>query len=332
MRIFTTMFKRAACVLCCLCALAYARSTPTLTAQALTASKQDPLGQSATTLLPTMTPESNLTQNSFFTHRYTTRFDKPNEIKVMGLYGESSVNAAASRYSGGAIAYDGIIDRYPLGAFVGYAYGQSLSPALASTQLLTLGIFSDVFIENHHIQAFAAQGFQASYTNKSEQSLASRLDDWIFASSTNALLSYGYVFVLGSSSFLETYARYNLHALFPISSQGSVMSPYMLRTNIDLGVLFTQFLGRHITLSLAPAFRQDVGVIGVDRLARPLVTSPNGELIIALPDSKYHSYGLLSLGLEWRATQTCTIALKAHGIYTNSAYLYSGNLGVRILF
>ena len=114
MRIFTTMFKRAACVLCCLCALAYA---PDLhlrpTAQALTASKQDPLGQSATTLLPTMTPESNLTQNSFFTHRYTTRFDKPNEIKVMGLYGESSVNAAASRYSGGAIAYDGIIDKIP---------------------------------------------------------------------------------------------------------------------------------------------------------------------------------------------------------------------------
>lgn len=340
MRIFTTMFKRAAYVLCCLYTLAYTQSTKVDSRDSAPLHTPDlspalapttPNALTPTSSLDLPTAQSNLQQHSRPIYRYSTRFDKPSEIKAMGIYGDSSVNAAASSYIGGGIAYDRIIDRYPLGAFMGYVYEQAQSPT--PDQLLTLGIFSNVFVENHHIQIFAAQGFHASSTAKmAGQTLASGLNDWIFASSTNALLSYGYVSVLGSGSFLETYARYNLHTLFPISSQSSVMSPYMLRTNIDIGVLFTQFLGRHFAFSLAPAFRQDIGVIGVDRLARPLVIAPNGEIIIALPDSKYHSYGLLSLGLEWRVGQACTIALAAHGIYTNSAHLYSGNLGVRILF
>ena len=321
-------FFACICLLCVCANLAY---TQELTPSDL----QNPAFVKQDSTLPMLAPESlesNLEQHSFFTHRYTTRFDKQNEIKAMGIYGESKVGANLSRYAGGAILYDGIVDRYPIGAFIGYVYEQAPFLSPARTQMLTLGVFSDVLLQAHHIQAFIAQSFQASKTLSAEH-LRVPMGDWAFASSSNAILSYGYVFALnGAGSFIEPYARYNLHALFPINAQGAAMSSYVLRTNIDLGVLFRQFIGRHFIISASPSFRQDVGVIGVDSFARPLVVDPNGELIIALPDRKYHSYGLLSLGLEWRAGHSCTIALRAHGVYTNTAYLYSGNLGVSVLF
>lgn len=317
------------CLLCVCANLAYAQELNPSSPQNPVFAKQD----STLPMFASESLESNLDQHSFFTHRYTTRFDKQHEIRAMGVYGESKVGTNLSRYAGGAILYDGIIDRYPLGAFIGYVYGQAPFLSPAHTQMLTLGVFSDVLLQAHRIQVFVAQSFQASKALNAEH-LRMSWGDWAFASSSNAILSYGYVFALnnGAGSFIEPYIRYNLHALFPINTQGAVISSYMLRTNIDLGILFKQFIGSQFIASISPSFRQDVGVIGADSFARPLVIDPNGELIIALSDRKYHSYGLLSLGLEWRAGHSCTIAFKAHGIYTSTAYLYSGNLGVNVLF
>lgn len=287
----------------------------------------------------------NLKHHSRASYRYNTRFDANNALKILGGGGEARIHAAPSFYGAAAVLYDGLIDRYPLGMLVGYGYQGAISQSLApnpaptltskpqmiSAQSLTLGLYSDVFFEEQHIQAFIAQSFQAANASAS----SSAPESWLFSSSTHATLSYGYVFAFGSS-FLEPYARWNLHALYPMhdltSDQKSLMSSYVLRSSLDIGVQYRQFLGRRVFFYLAPGFRQDIGVIGFDGLGRLLALDTQGQGIFALPDSRYHSYATLDLGLTYRASRACTLALSAHGIYTHNFYTYSAQLSMGILF
>lgn len=328
------------------------------------ASPLAPLDSTPHTLLPnTATPllvnqsrtdMGNLTHNSRTSYRYNTRFDRDHALQILGAGGEASFSGAPganSFYGGGVVKYDGLIDRYPLGAFLGYAYqgalGQSgilgantsaQNPALQSSaklisaQSLTLGMYSDVFFEAQHVAGFIAQSFQAAHGSGANTPESS---SWLFSSATNVALSYGYVFAFGSS-FLEPYSRFNLQALYPMhdltNEQKSFMSTYVLRSSLEVGVRYQQFMGRRVFFSIVPAFRQDIGVIGFDSLARLLALDTRGQAIFALPDSRYHSYATLSMGLTYRASKACTFSLGAQGIYTHSFYSYGAQASVMVLF
>lgn len=315
-----------------------------------------------TTSIPTLHPApnnqshtdmGNLAHNSRISYRYNTRFDKDHAIQILGAGGEMSfptMRGASSFYGGGVVKYDGIIDRYPLGVFLGYAYqgalGQGLLGSgvfaqnsmpsslskLTSAQSLALGVYSDVFFEAHHVAGFIAQSFQAAHSPSANTPESS---SWLFTSATNLALSYGYVFAFGSS-FLEPYSRFNLHVLYPMhnltNEQKSLMSAYVLRSSLELGVQYRQFMGRRVFFSIAPAFRQDIGVIGIDSLARLIALDMHGQAIFALPDSRYHSYATLALGLTYRASKACTLSLNAQGIYTRDFYSYGAQAGVMVLF
>lgn len=292
---------------------------------------------------------SQIEPHSIYMHRYNTRFDKPNNIRVQAIGGGAKIFDASSYYGGGVFTYDGIIDRYPLGMMVAYlgsrgdVVGSTLAaqnttnsasqlekPALSHTA--QLGLYSDMFLEAHHISLFAAQSFNAMRISKLDSALESS-KSWLISSTTNAEIAYGYVFALNSAgSFIEPLARFHLHTLFNIEKNSLDLPTYILRSNIELGVKYQQFMGAHALLYITPVFRQDIGIIGADIFSRIMAINADNSVVFALPDSKYRSQGVLSFGLEFRAKKNIDALLGGYGVYASDAYAYGANLGIKILF
>ncbi|OBV29763.1 hypothetical protein BKN38_01375 [Helicobacter sp. CLO-3] len=292
---------------------------------------------------------SQIEPYSIYMHRYNTRFDKPNNIRVQAIGGGAKIFDASSYYGGGVFTYDGIIDRYPLGMMVAYlgssgdvvgatlaaqnttnSINQLEKPTLSHTA--QLGLYSDMFLEAHHISLFAAQSFNAMRISRLDSALESS-KSWLISSTTNAEIAYGYVFALNSAgSFIEPLARFHLHTLFNIEKNSLDLPTYILRSNIELGVKYQQFMGAHVLLYITPVFRQDIGIIGADIFSRMMAINADNSVVFALPDSKYRSQGVLSFGLEFRAKKNIDALLGGYGIYTSDAYAYGANLGIKILF
>lgn len=266
-----------------------------------------------------------------YTHRYNKRFDKPNNVNIAGLFGAATITNANSHYGGGLVTYDRTIDRYMLGGMIGYLYEGMPNTSQTNTKQLShniqLGVYSDVFLESHHLTLLIAQSLNVLQAAAQESNL------WLTSSTTNVSASYGYAFILGGSGgFLEPLVRFHFHTLFNMSTRGFELPGYVLRSNFDIGVRYQQFLGKYVLFHISPAFRQDIGVIGGDMFARIMMIDTDGSVLFALPDAQYRSYGVLNLGLEFRIKNTIDLTLNANGIYAYNMYIYNGNLGIKILF
>ena len=276
--------------------------------------------------------DSNLLQSySNFTHRYNTRFDKQHNLGFSAFVGQIHTSQKAdfsspittSNYAGATISYDGLIERYNVGAYASYVFNDKAYNIKAHTAIL--GAYTDFFLDSHHIQARFAQSF--NFLDLPNFNIVS-------SSATNFNASYGYVFSLGSKgSFIEPFSKFSIASLFSIEKSRLSIPSYSLHSHLELGVHFRQFLGNDkVYFYIVPRFRQAIGVENYDPFLRIIDVSENSEAEVIFDDGIYRSYGLLLVGVDFRISPSVKFFCKANAKITQNLYSYGGTLGLDIAF
>ena len=282
----------------------------------------------------TMIDSSQLDRYSYYTYRYNTRSDKPNDIHLIALGGIADNNALNGFYSGFLFDYDHLIDQYPLGFTFAYTFqshnqsnrqsnqsnSQSRTNTTTNLHNAQLALYTDIFIGANQIQAEISQGF-----NFSENSA-------LVTTLTNAYLKYGYVFALNShGSFIQPLGRVNVYFLYNISKGGFNIPDLALNTNLDIGFQYKQFISQQFYFYVTPLLRQDIAVLDSDVLMRPIIDK-NGSIDFTLPDNKYRTYGVLQAGFLCSLSTHTTLSLHFNGKLAYHMMHLGGNLTLDILF
>ena len=319
-----------------------AQSTPTNTLQgtpqnALPSplhSAQNPFRDSA------YIDSSTLDSYSTFTHRYNTRFDSQHNVNINAFGGQIRVNdngdSVLQNYGGVSFSYDGLVERYGIGGFASYVFNDSafsdnasnytaLSPHNTKAHTAILGAYTDNFIDAHHLQARFAQSF--NFLDSSGN------NNFIYSSTTNFNASYGFVFSLGKGSFIEPYGKFSIASLFAIEKQGENLPNYSLHSHIELGAHFRQYLGNDkVYFFITPRFRQTIGTENNDPFLRVANVDEYGEIQTMMHDTKYRSFGLLLVGIDFRLNKNASVSVRANGKITQNLYSYGGTLKLNIAF
>lgn len=286
---------------------------------------------------------STLDSYSTFTHRYNTRFDSQHNVNISAFGGQIRVsdsgNSVTQNYGGATFSYDGLVERYGVGGFASYVFNDfalngttnntfALNREINNTKAhtLILGAYTDNFIDAHHLQARFAQSF--NFLDSSNG-----LDKVISSSATNFSASYGFVFSLGKGSFIEPYGKFSIASLFAIEKQGESLPNYSLHSHIELGAHFRQYLGNdRVYFFITPRFRQTIGAENNDPLLRVANVDEYGEIEIMMHDTKYRSFGLLLVGVDFRLNRSVKLSVVANGKITQNLYSYGGTLKLNIAF